>query len=110
MAHDDNKAPLFSWHTSAAVIDVLPLTNGSYRNHCPTCLHSKHVDLDPGDRVADCRGLMRPHRIEHRRGKGRVIVHLCLRCGFTRPDRVAEDLAQGDDIEAVIAVMTVRTG
>src|SRR4051794_2073561 len=29
---------------------VLPVTNGSYRNHCPFCLRSKHVDILPGDR------------------------------------------------------------
>jgi hypothetical protein len=29
---------------------VQPVTNGSYRNHCPFCLHSKHVDIMPGDR------------------------------------------------------------
>ena len=26
--------------------DAKPLTNGSYRNHCPLCLHSLHVDID----------------------------------------------------------------
>ncbi len=24
------------------------------RNHCPTCLHSKHVDVNPGDRQEEC--------------------------------------------------------
>ena len=39
---------------------VLPLSNGSYRNHCPFCLFSKHVDILPGDRASDCGGLMEP--------------------------------------------------
>lgn len=31
--------------------EVLPIQNGSYRNHCPFCLFSLHVDGEvPGDR------------------------------------------------------------
>lgn len=32
----------------------------SHRNHCPNCLHSLHVDNDPGDRESDCGGFMEP--------------------------------------------------
>ena len=32
---------------------VSPLAGGGYRNHCPVCLHSLHVDVNPGDRAAD---------------------------------------------------------
>ena len=39
---------------------VLPLTNGSFRDHCPFCLFSLHVDEQVGDRMSDCRGLMEP--------------------------------------------------
>ena len=84
---------------------VSPLTNGSYRNHCPRCLWSKHVDNEPGDRAAACRGLMRPKRIEHRSSKGLMIVHRCTACGFIRPNRVADDPVQGDAIDAIIAVI-----
>jgi len=31
---------------------VPPVTEGGYRNHCPRCLHSLHVDESPGDRAA----------------------------------------------------------
>jgi hypothetical protein len=48
---------------------------------------------------------MRPERIEHRKGKGLVIVHRCAACGAVRPNRVAEDMAQGDEIDAIAAVM-----
>ena len=40
--------------------EVVPLTSGSYRNHCPFCLYSKHVDALPGDRMSECGGLMEP--------------------------------------------------
>jgi RNHCP domain len=83
----------------------VPLSNGGYRNHCPACLWSKHVDVRPGDRAATCRGLMRPVRIESRGGKGLAVVHRCEACGFTRPNRIADDPGQGDDVDAIIAVM-----
>jgi hypothetical protein len=84
---------------------VVALSNGSYRNHCPACLWSKHVDLAPGDRASACRQLMRPERVDHRGGKGLVIIHRCAGCGFTRANRVAADCAQGDDLDAVIALL-----
>lgn len=31
-----------------------------YTNHCPDCLWSKHVDINPGDRGNSCQGLMEP--------------------------------------------------
>ncbi|HLL91284.1 MAG TPA: RNHCP domain-containing protein, partial [Tepidisphaeraceae bacterium] len=31
-----------------------------YTNHCPGCLWSRHVDVNPGDRAAACGGLMEP--------------------------------------------------
>jgi hypothetical protein len=91
---------------------VAPLVTGGYRNHCPVCLWSRHVDVRPGDRASTCHGLMEPAAIEHRRGKGMVIVHRCQRCGFTRPNRVAVDPVQGDEIDSIIALIrrTVTPG
>ena len=31
-----------------------------YTNHCPHCLWSRHVDVNPGDRKATCKGMMEP--------------------------------------------------
>lgn len=53
-------------------------------------------------------GLMRPERIEQRRGKGLVVIHRCVACGFARPNAIADDPVQGDDIDAVIAVMNTQ--
>ena len=40
---------------------VVPAGAGSdHRNHCPNCLHSLHVDIEPGDRESDCGGIMEP--------------------------------------------------
>jgi RNHCP domain len=84
---------------------VAPVSNGSYRNHCPYCLWSRHLDVVPGDRASACGGPMRPARIEHRAGKGMVIVHQCTRCGAERANRVAVDTEQADDIDALAALM-----
>lgn len=88
---------------------VKPLTNGSYRNHCPTCLYSKHVDVKPGDRASSCGGLMLPIGLDYRSGKGQVVVHRCRRCGFVRVNRVAENSVQPDDIDALI-LLSIRHG
>lgn len=80
---------------------VVPVSNGGYRNHCPACLWSKHVDERPGDRAATCGGLMRPVGLDHRSGKGLMVVHRCVRCGVERPNRLAVDTVQPDDLDAV---------
>ena len=51
---------------------------------------------------------MRPERVEQRRGKGLVIIHRCVVCGFARPNKIADDPSQGDDVDAVIAVMRTQ--
>ena len=81
--------------------EVVALTNGSYRNHCPFCLYSKHVDVLPGDRMSECGGLMRPVGLRHKSGKGFQVIHACLRCGCESVNKVAEDTIQPDDIEAL---------
>jgi len=84
---------------------VAPLSNGSYRNHCPFCLYSKHVDVLPGDRRSRCGGLMKPVGIRHKSGKGYQVVHRCLQCGERRVNRVAENTIQPDDIGAIIRLL-----
>lgn len=63
----------------------------SCRNHCPNCLHSKHVDINPGDREETCHGLLKPIDIEINPKKGYVIVFRCMKCGEIRKNKVAED-------------------
>lgn len=78
------------------------MTNGGYRNHCPACLWSMHVDDNPGDRASACGGPMRPAGLDQRSGKGWMIMHRCIECGTARPNRVAVDTVQPDDIDAVV--------
>jgi hypothetical protein len=54
-----------------------------YTNHCPKCLWSKHVDINPGDRSETCGGLMEAIGVELNQGK-ETIVHRCVKCSAVR--------------------------
>ncbi len=69
-----------------------------YTNHCPNCLWSMHVDINPGDRAAKCNGLMKPHSVVYDRGGNYTIIHKCLKCGESK--RVK---AQPNDSRDVLA-------
>ena len=84
--------------------NVEPQADGSYRNHCPFCLYSKHVDMKPGDRQCDCGGLMEPVRLRQS-AKGLHIEHRCLKCGVVRVNRIAGGRVQPDEIEAIVPLM-----
>ena len=82
---------------------VAPLAQGGCRNHCPKCLYSLHLDENPGDRAADCGGLLEPVGVERSGKKGWVILHRCARCGATRRNKAAlEDPVQPDDFERLL--------
>lgn len=70
-----------------------------YTNHCPFCLYSKHVDINPGDRSCNCGGLMKPIEIQQKNGEF-VILHKCIKCGFERKNKVQEN----DDINKIIEI------
>ena len=70
----------FTCSHCGVTVDVL--RDGSYRNHCPKCLWSKHVDEEgPGDRGSSCKGLMEPVGCDFSGKKGWMIVHRCEKCG-----------------------------
>jgi len=66
------------------------VTGDGYTNHCPKCLWSKHVDVDPGDRAATCGGLMKPAEYLKKSGEERII-HKCVTCGYTKNNRLSPD-------------------
>lgn len=68
-----------------------------YTNHCPHCLFSKHVDINPGDRKATCGGIMEPESVENGR-KGFVITFCCKKCGFVGRNKSFKD----DDMDKII--------
>lgn len=85
--------------------EVVPLTNGSYRNHCPFCLYSKHVDITPGDRMSACGGLMEPIGLKHHSDKGYQIIHQCRQCVEKRVNKAARDSEQPDDVDILVRLI-----
>jgi hypothetical protein len=81
---------------------VMSLRNGGYRNHCPSCLSSLHVDdHTPGDRKSLCHGIMKATGLKFS-GKGWQIVHKCLKCGTERVNKIAERDVQSDDWTMIV--------
>ncbi len=71
--------------------EVVERTDESCRNHCPSCLYSKHVDeFGPGDRESMCHGMMKPLHLK-KEGEEFIIVHKCIKCGKEIPNKTASD-------------------
>lgn len=82
--------------------EVLPMEKSS-RNHCPFCLWSLHVDINPGDRANECRGELEPIFAEPDPKKGYVITHKCTKCGALSRNKAAYgNVVQPDDIRLLI--------
>lgn len=79
------------------------VTGNGYTNHCPKCLFSKHVDVQPGDRAETCGGMMSPVSVEGSSPKY-LIVQVCGRCKKER--RIG--MADNDDMDAVLAIIRKR--
>jgi hypothetical protein len=58
-----------------------------YTNHCQQCLYSKHVDIDPGDRLNLCMGLMEPVYVSYT-NKEKYVVQRCLKCFFEKKNLI----------------------
>ena len=71
-----------------------------YTNHCPKCLWSKHVDVNPGDREEGCGGMMKPEKVVSKKDTF-VLTHICQKCGFERNQTLSRD----DNFDQVLAVV-----
>ena len=60
------------------------------RDHCPYCLYSKHVDINPGDRNNSCKGMLEPVGIEKFKDSFKII-YLCEKCHKTQKNIMAKD-------------------
>ncbi len=69
----------------------------SARDHCPYCLYSKHVDINPGDRKNTCHGLMKPITIEKYKNTYKII-YKCSKCQQLHKNIIAKD----DDFNKII--------
>jgi hypothetical protein len=74
------------------------LVNGNgFTNHCPHCLWSRHVDNEPGDRAASCRGMMRPAALIGSSPNYRIL-YSCTACGIERLNNAQPE----DDPDALV--------
>lgn len=83
-------------------MEVLPL-GYTARDHCPYCLYSKHVDINPGDRNNSCRGLLKPLQIEKFKDTYKII-YKCQTCKKEHKNIIAKD----DDMTKIIELSNVE--
>lgn len=76
-----------------------------YTNHCPACLWSKHVDVNPGDREEICQGMMEPVGVDGKSGKYRILYR-CTLCGVERWNKAAQE----DDFEVLLQIAAEQKG
>ncbi|MGE5596875.1 MAG: RNHCP domain-containing protein [Hyphomicrobiales bacterium] len=95
----------YSFRCRHCRLDVpLDAPGTAHRNHCPSCLWSRHVDDEvPGDRASDCLASMEPIAISVRKNGEWVIIHRCQGCGELRSNRTA-----GDDNPLLLMQLAVK--
>ncbi len=78
-------------------------SNYTARDHCPNCLYSKHLDINPGDRMNECKGLMKPIGIEKFKDSFKII-YKCSKCGEMHKNIVHSD----DNMDEIIRLSTLN--
>ena len=77
--------------------------NYTARDHCPYCLYSKHVDINPGDRANPCKGLLKPIGIEKFKDTYKIL-YKCTKCNKEHKNIMAND----DDMNEIIKVSNIQ--
>ena len=75
----------------------VPKSDYTARDHCPYCLYSKHVDINPGDRMNSCKGLLIPIGIEKFKSSYKIIYQ-CEKCHKLHKNIALQD----DNMEEII--------
>ena len=73
------------------------------RDHCPYCLYSKHVDINPGDRENKCHGLLEPIAVEKYRDTYKII-YKCQKCGEIHKKILHKD----DDFTKIVELSVIK--
>lgn len=76
---------------------IVKKLNYTARDHCPFCLSSIHVDINPGDRNCDCKGILKPIGLEKHKNNYKIIFK-CEICGIVKKNIAALD----DNMELMI--------
>lgn len=75
------------------------IVGDGYTNHCSKCLWSRHVDINPGDRAANCQGMMKPMSVEVE-GDKYYILHQCEVCGYKKRNQTKPE----DNFEVILSL------
>ena len=78
------------------------------RNHCPFCLWSLHVDVNPGDRASECGGALEPVSAVPDAKRGYIIIHRCRKCGALRRNKAAHEAKVQPDNLPLLIKLTAR--
>ncbi|MEV0442470.1 RNHCP domain-containing protein [Streptomyces spectabilis] len=82
---------------SATTADGVP------RDHCPSCLHSRHVTDHVEGGPSPCHGRMSPIAIAVLRTGDWRVIHRCVRC-----DELTSSPVRTDDNQLILMRMAVR--
>lgn len=86
----------------------VPLAANTCRDHCPRCLHSMHLDINPGDRAANCGGKLTPLSYSLNKKKGYILHFKCDKCGEKRVNRFLDlDSIERDSFEALLKLSSI---
>ena len=85
--------------------EVKPLGYTS-RNHCPFCLWSLHLDINPGDRACECKAPMEPVKVITDPKKGYIIIHKCTGCGEIHRNKAAHEAKEQPDSLKLLIKLT----
>ncbi len=78
----------------------LEVKGTGYTDHCKRCLWGLHVDVNPGDRMSDCKGKLKPIRAESTR-KDVVIIYECQKC----KKKIRNNTGPNDDKEKLFELL-----
>ena len=82
---------------------LVPKRSSSCRNHCPYCLTSKHVDINPGDRANSCQGLMSATGYQPDSHKALILFFKCQKfSAITRNIAAIEDRFAADNYDLIL--------
>ncbi|MET9922874.1 RNHCP domain-containing protein [Streptomyces sp. NPDC006435] len=84
-------------------LTVSAYADGALRNHCPSCLHSRHVLDHVEGGPSDCEGRMSPIAIAVLRTGDWRVIHRCVRC-----DELTSNPVCADDNQLILMRMAVR--
>lgn len=74
------------------------------RDHCPKCLYSIHLDINPGDRKSTCHGILKPIGIEKSKKEKYKIIYKCEKCKMLHKNISATD----DNMDEIIKLSVAK--